>query len=254
MHIQQKLTGISIAILILATAEIVAAQSGTNQGVPMQRPRTYQQQFGTPQQAPNQQNQATQYYNVTLTEQQKAQPSLGAMFYDAGSGMGVRSVYTNGPAQKAGINSGDFISKANGQAIPSVAAFNAMVARMKSGDTITLTKRTRSGKETDISCQLMTMGDIINASVVPEAGVYDTALLKAQQMLKSLEQQIKNAEGELADMKKRYASQQQQIADLQAKAEVERQKEKQLKAAEDAKRQQQMERMRRQAEEAAKGD
>ena len=202
-----------------------------------------------------QQQQAPRYYNVTLTDAQKAQPSVGAAFYDTGQGMGVRSVYTNSPAQNAGINSGDLISKVNGQPVANVATYNAMIARMKPGASVRLTKRSKStGKVSDVDCKLMTVGEIINASVVPEAGVYETAALKAEQMLKGVQQEIQNAESELVDLKKRYAAQQQQLNDLRAKAKAEREKAKQMQAAEEAKRQRRIEMMKKQAEEAARGN
>ena len=100
----------------------------------------------------------------------------------------------------------------------------------------------------------MTVGEIINASVVPEAGVYESAALKARQMLKGMQQEIQNAESELVDMKKRYATQQQRLEDLLAKTKMERQKASQMQAAEEAKRQRQIEMMKKRAEDAARGN
>ncbi len=237
-----------VATVVSLMNSSVSAQSANNQRIPLQQPGFVQQPgFGQPQQVQRQQ-QTPQYQNINMSEAQMAQPSTGASFYDTGGGIGVRSVYTNSPAQKAGINSGDFISKVNGRPIPNVATFNSMVTRMKAGETISLTKRSREGKETDCECQLMTFGEIMKASMVPEAGVYDNAVLKAEQMLKALGQQIKTAETELGDMKKRYADQEKQIGELRARAGVERQKAAEMKAAEEARRKQQMEMMRKKAE------
>ena len=243
----------TFAVLALVSSTMLLAQSATNQAVPLQRPGVIQQQGQVFQQ--QQQPTAPRYYNVTLTDAQKSQPSVGAAFYDTGSGMGVRSVYTNSPAQNAGINSGDLISKVNGQPISNVASYNAMVARMQPGASIRMTKKSRTtGKVSDVECKLMTVGEIINASVVPEAGVYESAALKARQMLKGMQQEIQNAESELVDMKKRYATQQQRLEDLLAKTKMERQKASQMQAAEEAKRQRQIEMMKKRAEDAARGN
>lgn len=174
--------------------------------------------------------QTPRYYNVTLTEEQKAKPSLGASFYDTGRGVGVRSVYTNSPAQKAGINSGDLITKVNGRPASTAAALNAAIEGAAAGTKIKLTKRTSAGKESEVECGSMTMGQIIEVSTVPEAGVFDTALVQAQVNLKKMANNIRNAETELADMKKRYASLEKQIADLKAKAAKAREAEEARKA------------------------
>lgn len=259
MNIKNSITTVTLsATIILACSALCLAQSN-NRGITLQRPsgvQIPQQRFAQPaltqpRSARGAQQQTTQYYNVNLTDAQKQQPAVGAVFYDTGNGMGVRSIFTNGPAQKAGITSGDFISKVNNQPIRNVASFDAMIAGMKAGDTIQLTKRSNAGKETEVSCQLMTMSEIMSASVVPEAGVYENAALKAEQMLKAMQQEIQNAESELADLKKRFAMQQQQLADLKSKAESEREKAKQMQAAEEAKRQMRMEELRKKAIEEA---
>lgn len=259
MNTQKLLITTSVSVaLVFAASNLALAQSSVRQGTPLQRPGGFQQQ--QPQRQVNQRQQTSQqsqqspaYYNINLSESQKSQPSLGATLYNAGGGLGVRSVYTNGPAQRAGITSGDFITKVNGQPVRSVSALNTMVGRLSPGDSIRLTKKTRAGKETQLDCKLMTMGQILNASIVPEAGVYETAALKAEQMLRGMGQEVKNAESELAELKGRYVALQKRIADLRSKAGQEREKAKRMKAADEAKRLQRIETLRKQAEEAAAG-
>jgi len=65
-----------------------AQGSGTVIGTP--QPQVY----STP--APN-------YYNVELNDEQKAKANMGASFSDARVGVSIRSVFTNGPAQQAGL-------------------------------------------------------------------------------------------------------------------------------------------------------
>jgi C-terminal processing protease CtpA/Prc len=201
------------------------------QGTPGVQQYSPQQQYtqGQPQARPAPQQ--TQYYNVNLSEAEKSKPSIGASFYDTGRGVAVRSVYTNSPAQQAGINSGDLITKVNGQAVTTAASLNGMIAGVSEGSTIKLTKRSNSGKTDEVSCGVKTVGSILEASIVPEAGVFDTAVVQGQVNLKKMANDIKNAEVELADMKKRYASLQKQIEDLKAKAEVARKEEAARKAA-----------------------
>ena len=216
------------------------------QGQPIIRGQVVPQQQRMTQQQP-------QYSNMTMTEAQKAMPSTGASYYDSTAGVAVRSVYSNGPAFKAGINSGDVISKANGQPLRSAATLNSMVAQMKAGDTIKLTKKSNTGKVSEVACQLMTMSQIIEASNAPDASAYDLAVEKATVLLSKLGQEIKTSESELGDMKKRYASQQKQLEALRVKAKEARVLADKQKIADEEKRKQQMELMKRRAEEAARG-
>ena len=190
------------------------------------------------------------YYNVELTDEQKAQASLGANFNDAVNGVTVRSVFTNGPAQNAGLTSGDVVTKANGSPIQNAASFKAMIGKMQSGTPLKLTKLVE-GKEKEVQCNLMTMAEIIKASTVPEAGPYDRAVTMGEQQLASLGQQIKNHQAELEDMNKRYQMEEKRIADLKAKAEDARAKAMEMKKMQEEKRKMQMEAMKKQAEEAA---
>jgi len=146
-----------------------------------------------------------------------AKADVGADFYDAGIAVGVRSVFTNGPAQTAGLQSGDMISKVNGEAIQSAAVLKAMIQGMAAGETVKLT-RTKDGKEDEVEVKLATLADIIQASIVPEAGAFDQAIERAVQQVAVLTQQIKNTEQDLVDMKKQLADQEKQVADLKAKA------------------------------------
>ena len=98
----------------------------------------------------------------------------------------------------------------------------------------------------------MTMGQIIEASTEPDAGAYDTALRQAEVSLNKLGQQIKSSQAELNDMQKRYAAQQKGVEDLRVKAKAARIEAQKQKAADEARRKQQMEAMRRRAEEASK--
>ena len=261
MNIKRTFIFASTLAAVVVCGTVVSQAQSVIRGVPVQQ-RTfpgvqYQQgtviQQGQRFQQPTQQNTGTQYFNVNLSDAQKAAPNTGATFYDTGAGVAVRSIYTNGPAQKAGLNSGDIILKANDQPVSSSGALNAMIAKMQPGSSVKFTKRSSNGSVGDCNCQLMTMGEIINASIVPEAGVYDTAVIKAENLMKGLQQQISNAESELMDMKKRYEMQAKQVQDLKAKAEEAREAEKKRKAAEELQRQKRMEELKRRAEEAAKG-
>lgn len=170
-----------------------------------------------------------QYFNINLNEAQKAQPSIGAAFYDSRGGVAVRSVYTNSPAQKAGVNSGDLITQANGKSITSAASLNAMITGAAAGSPIKLTKRNSIGKVTEVECTVTTMGKVLEASLVPEAGVYDQAVAQAQIQIKKMEKDIRNAEMELADLKKRYAKLQKDTVELKAKADQARAEEEKKK-------------------------
>ncbi len=153
------------------------------------------------------------------TEEQLAKPGIGADLYDTGSSPGVRSVYTNGPAQKAGLQSGDMITKVNGKAAGTVADLNAKLASMASGDALTLT-RSRDGEEQDLSVSLMTLNEIMQASIVPEPGIYDSAIQQIESRVATMKQRIKNAQQDLEDLTKGLADQEKQLGELKAKAEA----------------------------------
>lgn len=182
-----------------------------------------------------------------------AQSGIGAIFTDAGSAIRVSSTFTNGPAQKAGMTSGDLIAKLNGRPVRNVATFNATIASMKPGTTVQLTRVSRTGAESPLNCQLMTNRQILDASLVPESGASEEAALQAKQVLKTLYQEIKNAETELADMKKRYNGLHEQYKGLHAKAIAERERADKMKAEEEAKRKRQFEALKKKAEDAAAG-
>lgn len=249
---------ITIAMSCVSNAQVIYNQGvpvrGAVQGQIIQTPRPYPVPAGVPQGMSQQayQSPAPTYYNVELNDEQKAKPSLGASFADAVTGVTVRSVFTNGPAQKAGLSSGDVVTKANGQAIQSSAAFEAMIGGMKAGDSIKLTKLD-DGKEKEVQCSLMTMGQIIEASTVPEAGPFDQAVAQGQQGLASLKQKIKNATVELESMKKSLAAEEKRVADLKVKADEARKKAEEMKKMEEENRKKRMEALKKQREEAAKG-
>ena len=74
------------------------------------------------------------------------------------------------------------------------------------------------------------MGDIIDASTVPEAGVYDTAVVQSEVQMQKMANEIKNAEMELGDLKKRYAALQKRTEELKMKAKQQRAAEEKMKA------------------------
>lgn len=231
-------TKISIASLTLLVAFSVLADSSqaqVYQGSATRQQYAPQYTQGQVVQGSATQSAPTQYYNVTLNDEQKAKSSIGAVFYDTQAGAAVRTVYTNSPAQMAGLNSGEVITKINGKPVQGGAWLTTMIEGMAEGDAFSMTKRSVVGKEMKVDCRVTTMGKVLEGSIVPEAGVYDQAVIRAQTMMKEMEVNIRNAEAELADSKKRYAAMQQRVEDLKAKAEMERKKEAAMKAASGAK-------------------
>ncbi len=153
------------------------------------------------------------------TDEQLKQLRIGANLYDNGSSPVVRSVFTNGPAQKAGLRSGDVITKINGEASTTVAEFNAKLSSMSAGDTFQLT-RSRNDEETDVTVSVMTLADVLKASLVPEPGMFDSAIGQSKTRITSLKQQIENAKLDMADLEKRLAAEEKELAVLTGKAEV----------------------------------
>ena len=144
---------------------------------------------------------------------------IGANLYDSGSSPVVRSVFTNGPAQKAGLQSGDIITKINGEASTTVADFNSKLAAMSAGDTFQLT-RSRGGEETDLTVSVMTLADVLKASIVPEPGMFDSAIGQSKTRITSLKQQVENTKLDMQDLEKRLAAEEKKLAELMAKAEA----------------------------------
>jgi len=238
------LAAITIATSCMANAQVIYQGGQVIQGSQTRVvPQGSQTRYANP---------TPTYYNVELTDAQKAQASVGANFNDAVNGVSVRSVFTNGPAQKAGLTSGDVVVKANGSPVKNAAAFKAMIAGMESGTSVKLTKLV-DGAEKEVQCELMTMAQIIEASTVPEAGPYDQAVTMGEQQLASLGQQIKNHQAELEDMNKRYQMEEKRVADLKAKAQEARAKAEKMKMMEQEKRKMQMEALKKQSEEPSNG-
>ena len=247
----------AVAVLTIGLSCVSEAQVIYNQGVPIQRAQGSGTVIGTPQvyrpqQRTYQATPAPTYFNVEMNEEQKKKPSLGAAFVDSTTGISVRSVFTNGPAQKAGLSSGDVVVKANGKAITNAAAFESMIGGMQPGAMLTMTKMD-DGKEKEVQCKLMTMGQIIEASTVPEAGPFDRAAQQGEQELAAMRQKIKNDTAELEDLKKRFAVEEKRVADLKVKAKDARMKLQEMKKVEEKNRKMRMEALKKQAEEAAKG-
>lgn len=69
------------------------------------------------------------------------------------SGALVAEIYTNGPADKAGIKPGDVILKAGAKKITSVAGMQDVLREARAGDNLSLVLN-RKGKKINISIQL----------------------------------------------------------------------------------------------------
>ena len=239
----------AVAALTIGLSCVSNAQVYPQRGVPVQRAQGSGSVVATPQIYRSTQ---PQYFNVDMNEEQMAKSSLGASFADARTGVSVRSVFTNGPAQLAGLSSGNIVTKVNGQAIQSAATFEAMLAGLKAGEMVKLTKLD-DGKEKEVSCKVMTMGDIIKASTVPEPGPFDSAAQQAEQEVNAMKQKIKNSMAELEDMKKRLAAEEKRVEDLKVKAKEARVKAAEMKKVQEENRLKRMKEMKMAAEKAANG-
>ena len=205
-------TGFGVALVVAATATVEAQTFIQSPGVVQQG---FVQQGFVQQQGFAQQTQPVQQ----PTEEQLKQLRIGANLYDNGANPVVRSVFTNGPAQKAGLQSGDAITKINGEAATNVADFNSKLASMSAGDTFQLT-RSRNGEETDVTVSVMTLADVLQASLVPEPGMFDSAIGQSKTRIVSTKQQIENAKLDMADLEKRLAAEEKELAVLMEKAEA----------------------------------
>ena len=234
------------AILILALVASVSEAQYQQQYQQQSQQPVVQGQRGTPSL-----QRISGYTNVVMTDAEKAKPSTGASFYNTARGVAVRSTFTNSPAQKAGMVSGDIITMVNGKALQNVEGLNSMIGTMGAGDVLKMTKRNALGKESDVTLSLMTTEEVMQASIVPEAGVYDQAVSQADIQLKSMEQQIANAKSELAEMEKNYEAMKKRMADFQEKAKTARMEADKQKAAAEMARKKQMEEMKKKAEEEA---
>ena len=198
--------------------------------------QTYYEYPGTFQGNIIQQGEVIQQGGMTSqpTEEDMKQPSIGVTLYDTGSSPAVRSVFANGPAQKAGVQSEDLIVKINGEATTNVADFNSKIASMSAGDSVNLT-HSRDGKEADITVSVMTFSDVSQASVVAEPGIYDSAISQAELRIASTKQQIKNTQMDLEDLTKSLAEQEKEFEALKAKGEAADKAAEEKKAADAAK-------------------
>ena len=222
-------TGFGVALVVAATATVEAqvfygspgvVQGGVvQQGTVVLQGQTFQQ--------------GQSFQNVQTiqepTEEQLKQLRIGANLYDSGSSPVVRSVFTNGPAQRAGLQSGDIITKINGEASTTVADFNSKLAAMSAGDTFQLT-RSRGGEETDLTVSVMTLADVLKASIVPELGMFDSAIGQSKTRITSLKQQVENTKLDMQDLEKRLAAEEKKLAELMAKAEAADEKTKMMEA------------------------
>ena len=116
------------AIAFAVTASTQAQVIFNRGGVPVQQyPQGYQQRVYQPQPTGSQTRPAPQPTSVDLPPMSEAdlmKSDLGATFFDAGNALRVGSVFTNSPAKSAGLRTGDFVTKLNGKAVSSSAAFN----------------------------------------------------------------------------------------------------------------------------------
>lgn len=227
-HLKSAIQKGIVAGLVVATAATVQAQTfygtpGTIQGT------IYSQGEALPQGAVIQQEEVLQ----TPSEEDLKQLRIGVSLYDSGSSPAIKSVFTNSPAQKAGLQSQDLITKINGEATTTVADFNSKLAGMAAGDSVTLT-HSRDGEEAEVSVTVMTLGDIVKASIVPEAGAFDSAISQSEARITSTQQQIKNAMQDLEDLKKSLAAQEKELGELKTKAEVAEKEAAEKKAADEA--------------------
>lgn len=168
------------------------------------------------------------------SEEELKQLRIGVSLYDSGSSPAIRSVFTNSPAQKVGLQSGDLIVKINGENSTTVSEFKSKLASMASGDSLKLTY-SRDGEEKEATVSLTTLGDIVQASIVPEAGAYDSAISQSEMRISSTKQQIKNTQQDLEDLKKSLADQEKDLTELKAKAEAADREAEAKKAADAAK-------------------
>ncbi len=83
--------------------------------------------------------------------------------------IGISNVVSGGPADKAGIKSGDVITKINGTAVTTADAFTTAIQALKVGDTVTLTVY-QQGSQTSTDIQV-TLGDNPQSAGKPYLGV-----------------------------------------------------------------------------------
>lgn len=108
------------------------------------------------------------YPNENLTDDQKKQFGI-----EAGAGVFVLDVASDGAAAQAGIRKGDFITKINGVSISTGPELQDQIARYKPGDKITITF-TRNGKENTANLTLKnksgTYAEVVKTNVLDQLG------------------------------------------------------------------------------------
>ena len=229
----------TIALSVTSTSQAqVYQRQGGPVGVPVQR--TYQQQ-GAPfyqQGVPAMQNRRpvtntgrSEVELPPMSEADLAKSDLGATFYDAGSaGLRVGAVFAISPAKSADLQTGDFVTKVNGEAVPNAAQFKSMISGLAPGAKVKLTHK-RGTKEREVEVAVMQMKEIVDASITPEPGTFDGAITQTNHEIQMLKQKVKNAEKDLQDLQQLLAGQEKRLVDLQGKAEADRKKIEASKAA-----------------------
>jgi S1-C subfamily serine protease len=92
--------------------------------------------------------------NPSTAQQVNAPLNNGALVY-ADPSSGSSAVVSGSPADKAGIKSGDIITKVNGKSITELDSLSSLLTQYKPGDTVTLTIY-RNGKTITLTAQLAT--------------------------------------------------------------------------------------------------
>ena len=76
----------------------------------------------------------------------------------------------------------------------------------------------------------MTLADVLKASIVPELGMFDSAIGQSKTRITSLKQQVENTKLDMQDLEKRLAAEEKKLAELMAKAEAADEKTKMMEA------------------------
>lgn len=118
------------------------------------------------------------YLGISYLPDEAPESEKEKLGYKAGQGVYVRDVAKDGAAAGAGIKSGDYITKINGEAIRSGNEMVEKVARQRPGDKVSISYL-RNGKETTTNLTLKNKSgtyDIVKTSALDDLGV-DFAVL-----------------------------------------------------------------------------